>query len=306
MIGRFLVRCLIFTVVALSMLLAINSMLTLANPSMYDMRGAHVLFLGNSHIETAINPDSIGDGVRNFGRSAEVAEYVYAKLRLAHRYNPGLDTVYVGVDNQMIYHDGDEFIQFHPSFHGALDMSDYAAVIRYGSFECMAHHVSHPFGIGKTFEYILLPASEGWDMRQTRTVGGFLSITRNRLDKAIERRARDMASAPGEGDESRIALYFIDRIYEYCRENDIALFFLVVPQHRLSPYDRTYFRQVQSERYPDVVTLDFMDAPMADSCYSDLHHLNAAGAGVFSRYLRDSVFSRPLPAVSCAYTDSII
>lgn len=306
MIRRFIVRSLIFTILAIAVVAGVAAALSMANASIYDMRGAHILFLGNSHIETAVNPDSLGSEVRNFARSAEVAEYAYAKLRLAHRYNPALDTVYFGLDNQMIYHDGAEFIQFHPSFYSALTLQDYAAVARYGDFGCVTHHLSHPFDIGKSFEYIMLGMSPDWDMRDSRSVGGYLEIRRYNLHKAMAQREKDAALAPGAGDESRIALYFIDRMYEYCTDNDIALIFLVTPQHRLTPYDKENYRHVMSSRYPDVPAIDLMDAAMRDSCYSDLHHLNVRGAAAFSRFLRDSVMHRPLEKGIKVYIDSII
>lgn len=291
MIKTFILRCFIFMLAAFGCLCALNAVLNLARPRLFDMREAHIAFFGNSHIETSVN-DSILSGTRNFARSSEIPEYMYAKLRLLHKYNPGLDTAFVCLDNLLIYTEGEISELMSPAFYDRLSPADYRTILLHGSFQDIAHHLSHPLDKAKLIDYIFAFTNPAHDIRRSIRIGGYMYLERDKLPEAIARAGK--AETHPRREANRVSIHFLDRIRQYCADNGITLVFICAPQHPASPWDKSYYRTLAAERYPDVPFLDFMNLEFPDSCYGDIDHLNHRGARIFSRFLEDSVLHRPV------------
>lgn len=291
MIVKFLFRCFIFIVLALCGLAAFAALMNTQRPKLYNMNEAHILFLGNSHIETSVN-DSLLSGARNFARSSETMLHIYPKLKLARQNNQRLDTVFLCMDNTLLFNYASHHEQMSPSFFDQYGISDYWALLTKGKFEEITQTFSHPFDLKNNFDYVVAARSNKWDIRQSNAIGGYLYLKRDKLAEDIIRRGHrdgvDETPAP-------LAVYFLERIVDYCRENDIKLYFICAPQHPKMSWRRECYRRFAAENYPELTLLDYMDYKLPDSCFGDLDHLNHRGAVFFSKFLEDSVLHKPIP-----------
>lgn len=293
MIKTFLLRCFIFALAAFGCLCGVNAVLNTVRPRLFDMSGKHIAFFGNSHIETSVDDTIVSEAV-NFARSSELPEYMFAKIKLLHKYNPGLDTVYVCLDNLMPYNQQITSELMSPAFYDCLSQADYAVILRHGSFDEITHHLAHPLDKAKLIDYIFAATNPAHNIRQSIRIGGYMYLERDKLAQAIAR-ARDSGPiARADKDLNAVAVHFFDRIYQYCKTNGITLIFICAPQHPESPWDKTHYRHFAAGRYPDVPFLDFMNVSLPDSCFGDIDHLNHRGARIFSRFLEDSVIHRPV------------
>lgn len=299
MIRKFLIHCLIFTVVMAAGLVLLNTAFNTLRPRMFDMQEAHIALLGNSHVETSVN-DSILTGSRNFARSAELAEFMYAKLKLLHKYNSQLDTVYVCFDEMIPFYKSYVDDIYSPSYYDMLTVSDWINIFRLGGFEYGSTHFARPFAITKMYDYMFATRATEFNLRKTDNIGGYMYLRRDKLQENI-RRVKKSGQQPST---QPVSMYFLDRMAEYCRENDIQLIFICPPQHPSRGDNQQIYRSLHMSRYSDIPLVDCIDVTLPDSCYGDISHLNHRGARLFSRFLEDSVIHRH-PVVSRIYTNHL-
>lgn len=266
----------------------------------YNLNGAQIVFLGNSHIQSALN-DNIISNSRNFAREAEVPEYMYYKLRNLKKYNSKLDTVVVCFDNWMIYNGGDYWGFISPTFYDRMSLRDILAILKYGDERCITHHLSHPFFARKMIDHVYSFLNPNFEIRNAEKLGGFKSY--EGYVKDIVLRKNDFHEIKKDSDVKQISLYFYKRIYEFCKENGMTLVFICPPQYKLLTWDPHHFYDFAVRHFPDVPFLNFIEAQMPENCYEDLDHLNVLGADVFSKFLEDSILHRPIRNIH--FTDSI-
>lgn len=295
---KFILNCLLFLIACAALCMGMLYITNLARPKLYNMNEAHAVILGNSHPCLAIN-DSLLPGIRNFARTGETADLLFPKLKLLHRYNPGLDTVYVCFDNALCYVRMHNYHLMRPEFYSEYSADDYLHIATMTTRDQFIVHFTHPFDQNKLLVNAEAICADSWDVRQSDNIGGFMAVRRDKLAEAIK---RNQKKKPRKEYMDWLSKYFMDRTYHYCKANGLTLIFLVTPQHTLAP-NREHYLRMAAKYYPDVPMLNFMDVVLPDSCYGDLDHLNYRGAAVFSLYLRDSIFSRPIrPGF---YTDSL-
>lgn len=302
MIRRFIVKCLIFIIFVFFIACCITYAINTARPKLFNLNGASIVFFGNSHIETSMN-DSIITNSRNFARSAEVPEYIYSKLNNLKRYNNSLDTIILGLDNHQLYYEGNTWNLMSPSFYDCLSPNDLYIIFSQGSFNDIVHRFSHPFDPEKLVDFFFAFRNPDNEIRNSDRIGGFVYLKRDKLAKAIELEKEKKQEIRIDKDINPVSLYFIDKIYNYCKDNNITLIFLCPPQHPLSKLDRNHFYSFISNRYPDIPFLNFINAKMPDKYFGDLDHLNHWGASAFSQFLQDSILHRPIKSIN--YVDSI-
>lgn len=290
MIRKFIVQCALFTAFCLLICLAIWLLLMTQRHKMMDMQGTHILFLGNSLVQTGVDDHIVSDA-RNFARSAEAMEYVYAKVKLAKRYNPQLDTVIIDFDNVMPFTPSRHPELFSPLFFDIYTPRDAWGVVRFGNWENWEHHFSHPFDALKLYDFGIAMLKPDFNMRDANAVGGYLPLQRFEYQKFVEEGRENIYVDKEPKPFNELALYFMDRTVDFCRANGITLMFLVTPQPPQQNADLRY-KHLISTRYAGVPLLDFRERQMPDSCYGDLIHLNVYGARQFSQFLEDSVLHR--------------
>jgi hypothetical protein len=243
----------------------------------------HILFLGNSHFQTAIN-DSLITGGYNLSMSAEELEDAYAKLLLVKKYNPQVDQVVMCLDNVLEFKGkGSDYDieRFSPRYMEAFTFIDAYRIYKRHTPEYTYDNWIHLMDIIKLLTH-----------RTKVGIGGFHYKTGSRIEKAIaELPLSEKVKVVQNDSDDKITdadLTYLDLMKDFCKQNNIRLIFMCVPQHRLSPLDKQVAQRLHDCRYPDVPFYNYINMELPDSCYGDLDHLNYRGAKVFSEYIESS------------------
>lgn len=244
------------------------------------------VYFGNSTVECAVN-DSLIKSAYNFARSSETLDLVYCKLQLIKEYNPQVDTVVVGFDDIILFKDELNAELAHLYFTTGYSAEDWWMNLRKCSLDKNSASVSHIYHITRT-RFMIEAYLRNIRLEQLG-IGGYLRLHRDKLEIDIEQREKDK----NDGKVSRervletfpaISRYYLDKIVEYCCDNNITLFFLNTPKHNYIWTD-TIYRDIHRTYYPDVPLIDCMELTFPDSCYGDCVHLNYRGADSFSPML---------------------
>ncbi len=248
----------------------------------------NIVFLGNSHIECAVN-DSIIKNSFNFARSAENMEYVYCKVKLLKQSNPQLDTVVIGFDNTLLTHTLSNSGLYSPYYYNTYTFSDLNALFKYSTLEYIESHIAHPLDWKKMINIVSRYIKIDVDAHDLKDLGGYLYLVRDKLDVSIKQQNKKSYEIP---QCEEIAEYFLKEIREYCAQNNITLIFMHTPMHKALNWDNTLVKMFYRKNYSNIKFYDFRDMKLADSCFGDLDHLNYKGAKVFSEYLEKEVFHK--------------
>lgn len=114
-------------------------------------------------------------------------------------------------------------------------------------------------------------------------------LIRNKLQEDIKRRSNKKIR---KDRYDNLTIYFLNRIIEFCNENNITILFLYTPMHNKLIQNQKLYKQFYKENYNNIMFYDFRDMHFPDSCFGDLDHLNYKGAKVFSEYFEKEVLHK--------------
>ena len=285
---KFILRSMVFFGLSIIFLSIFQIILIWPKKRLLTMpQGATTVFLGNSTVEGAL-VDSIIPGTYNFARSAETYDMIYAKLKLLKNYNPKLKNVIVTLDGPILY--SDTYIS-HGSPKAVLleqfSGKDWLNNFKYYSVESDKQFIStlyHFYNIRPMLLYTFgIPGGE------ENYLGGFRPIERNNLENDLEEIKNGGDLMGYETDlPPWINIYYLDKIVDYCRKNDLDLVFLTTPRHKSIWYDTRYI-DFYNNLDNGIPLLDFYKEELPDSFYADVTHLNQAGAIYFSKKLKEKL-----------------
>lgn len=288
---KFILKSLIFLIVAVISFVAFWSIIcSNRDETMRLPENCNIVFLGNSHIECAIN-DTIVKNSFNFGRSGDKTEFIYSKVKLLKRFNPELDTIVIGYDNVLCYQSADSAFNsslFSPYFFDTHNVKTFFNILFNSSFAYQESHLSHPFNWFKLYQFGESMIKNNVNIKDMTNIGGFLYLKRDKLKEDIKRRSNIKMNKSRTFDA--LSIFFLDETLKFCQENDMTVIFLCPPQHKKCFLDSTYYREYYSKKYSNIKFYDFKDLELPDSCFGDLDHLNYKGARVFSEHLEKEVF----------------
>ncbi len=246
----------------------------------------HVLFIGHSHIEVGVNPALVPESI-NWARSADSFHTCAARLELALRDNPQIDTVFLAV------------APFN--FKKNVDAG-------FGSErECGFHAMQYfrIFGLRKSwniwgfgFVKVILKNPMKLAVRllktqeaQKKSLGGFFDHRVRNLEKDIrygfQKRTRNKTKNPRYSGEGILYGYF-RKMVDMCKARKIRVIALDMPLYQAEKYyDMPYFYKTFQEYFPDVEMWDYANWECADENRADINHLNRWGAEIFSRELAE-------------------
>lgn len=289
---KFIFKSTIFFIVAIICFVAFWGILcSNRNETMRLPENCNIVFLGNSHMECAIN-DTILKNSFNFGRSAEHMEFIYCKIKLLKRYNPQLDTVIIGYDNVILAQHSNEAFNtalFSPYYYDTYEIEDLYSLCKYSSFSYIESHITHPFNWFKLTQILKSYLDEKVSIKNMSNMGGYLYLSRDKLAEHIN---LTHGKSHNKDEYEELSIYFLNNIINYCKNNCITLIFLCPPQHSKSPLDSSFYREFHNDYYNNIKFYDFKVFELPDSCFGDLNHLNYKGARVFSEYLEKEVFHK--------------
>ena len=250
-----------------------------------------IVFLGNSHIECAIN-DTIVKNSFNFARSAEQIEFIYSKVKLLDKYNPQIDTIIIGFDNCLVLQPKNISFaneMYNPYFYDTYNFKDILCILYYAPFDYIINHFTHTFNWDKLYQFMSSYISENSNINNISNIGSFLYLYRDKLEKDIILRGNRKHNPISA---NKLCLYFLDQTIKYCDDNDLTLIFMCPPQHKKCFLDSVIYKQIYHENYSNIPFYDFRDLELPDSCFGDLDHLNYKGAKVFSEYIEKKVLHK--------------
>lgn len=235
----------------------------------------HIAFLGDSHIETAVN-DSIIPRSINLARSSESWPAIYAKVRLLLKEN--IDTIVIG--HQIEKYDGnaDEWIFRRKGF----------SVLRYFPIlvdECYIF-------IGKDIDWKYLRISRYFKYLIYKKLpidwcGGYLHLERDKLYDDISRRQQSSNADAPKIYGRKYTDQYLHRVFQLCEEHNVTLIFLGTPlYHANEYYNLDPFESFKEKVKDKAIVLDYTELSLPDSCYGDIQHLNYRGSYVFSNLLK--------------------
>lgn len=269
----------IFTAVFAAFFLAFNVLLMTARNSYLKLpKGINKVFLGNSTVEYGVN-DCLIPGSINFAQNAEPIDIMYAKLRLIQRFNPNVDTVFVELDDIVLFNNDIQSIISNAIYFDAFDVDDWLNNMRYHTFDRFTKYFSHSYDIIKLrpiFEHIY----KSHDITNLG-VGGYQRLYRDKLYEDIKRMEQSSLKNRTVNDISESNRYYYRRIVEFCEEKNITVIFFNVPKHEKLWGDSVY-REFWRDDLNDVKFIDCTRIQLSDSCYGDMSHLNYRGAEIFS------------------------
>ena len=282
---RFLTQIAIFILLSVLFLTLFHFFLAYPRKKALTLpEGVTTVFLGNSTVELAIN-DSLIPRSHNFARSSETFELLYAKLKLLKCYNPRIDTVIVSFDDAILT--ADSYVP-HGSPKAALadvySLEDWWEDINYYSVKTNKQFVSilyHFYNIKPIVEYnIGLNNSPDY-------IGGFHPEHRsNLLNEILQYEAGEDVIGIDNTEIPTICQYYLDKIVNFCKKENIVLIFLSVPKYKYF-WNYQAYRKLHEKYYPDIPLIDCMTMALPDSCYVDVAHLNNIGADIFSEKLKE-------------------
>ena len=244
--------------------------------------GTTTVYMGNSTIELSINDKLLANSF-NFGRGAETFEMIYLKLKLIKHYNSGIDTLVIGFDDMIL--SLDDYIP-NASPKGVLidaySIKDWINNINYYSIKNNKEFVSvlyHYSNIMPMLCYSLNISRKG------NYIGGFYGA-QGFFDDEKRHDYRDIIVNKDNLDFPSINKYYLDKIVEFCRENQITLIFLSTPKHRYF-WTRIGYIYAHEKFYPNIPLIDCMNLEFPDSCFRDVVHLNHIGADKFTLQLKE-------------------
>lgn len=249
------------------------------------------VYFGNSTVECAIN-DALIPSTYNFARSSETLDVIYAKLQLIKEYNPHVDTVVMGFDDIILFKEnlGAPLLS-HLYFIERNSPEDWCMNFKEFSSERNSNSVSHVYQITRTTP-IIKSYFQAASLRSLG-IGGYLRLHRDKLNINIAEIEKNKSNKTKKEkltveDFPEICHYYLDKIVEYCKGNDIKLYFLNTPKHNYIWADTAY-REIHRTYYQDIPLIDCMEVVFPDSCYGDCVHLNYRGADAFTPLLPELI-----------------
>ena len=290
---RLLKKILLFSIVFVGFTLILNvfNIKIIENTVFKINDDVNKLILGSSRSQCAID-DNVLKNTLNMSSAADSNFYSYLKLNNILDNNPQIDTVFISVSPRSI----SEFLEkrwlFNKS-HFSARIGNYYYLMDKNDFQMLWNHFGLDFfkiGIPniivrsfKNFKEILIGDIKG-------VYGGYEALHRDKLEEALARLKIDIFEE-SELVESKIGIYYLEKIVNLCKRNNIKIFFISPPIRReyvkLKYNDYLKFDIFLNSKYADITYLDFTLFPMSDSEYADIHHLNHLGSKRFSQFLQE-------------------
>lgn len=257
----------------------------------HAMGGRHILVIGDSHTECAIDDDVFTRCV-NISKSASAYVFSYALIRKWKADNPELDTVFLSYESKSLSEEQqnvwmyDETVTARrlpyilPYFNGG----------DYWNYKYSPHFwktlIQFPLIVREFHAQDTTGNRYAW---QNDKIGMATALPYNKLKEDIAATKPFSRKVPPEK-VSRISIEYIRKIAAYCKRKNITLVLINTPVYQWNRYvDDEQFEKNRKQYFSDILYLDYKDFPLADSCYADIWHLNAAGQRQFSQYLQDNV-----------------
>ena len=284
----FLSKFLLFTLFTILILLAIsiyNRFYTYNDGYFKVDSGTEYIFIGDSHVECAVNPSM--DSSINVAQAAEIYLHSYYKTKMILKENSNIKAIFLDFCNFQITSKQDSIL-----FDNAYLTKRYKAYMPFYSIqELWMLFKYNQKGLLNAHFKSLIPCLYHSicysNFSQDNFVGGYQLLSNVLLDNTKSTNIDIKDDTSSNNNISVINLYYLDQIIELCNQNNIPLYFIRTPINDKWEYlklERQY-QNVLKTKYSDQVLLDFKDFPINNNEFADKEHLNQKGAVKFTNFL---------------------
>ncbi|MDR1581941.1 MAG: hypothetical protein LBS55_01570, partial [Prevotellaceae bacterium] len=242
----------------------------------------HILILGDSHTQSAIN-DDIYQRAANVAQYSAMHLYSYCKLKKFLNENRHIDTVLLsfhygtlrsGVENRW----ENSTFQKVPLYLTLFSWEDIDVFS--SKKKNLLKSVFHP-----PYMLVLKFVIKGGRISyKDLDIGGYSWSNRNRLQEDIA------IQQEKQTEEEGIWFYqkeYLLKIVDLCKSRNIELILINTPTYKPEIYgDLDKLNDFHNAYLPEIKYWDYSAFPLPDDCYGDIGHLNYKGAEIFSKYLQ--------------------
>lgn len=307
MIKPFIIRCSVFIAVAFAALAVVSGLHLLVLKNI--VRPAHlkidaeVIIIGDSHTQTAVDPDLLKSSVNISSNSMHYA-YAYAILNNVLPANPQVKAVVLGFS----YHNLNEYYDalLRDARKYRVRLGEYynlfggeeRELVRAGTGIYYATVAKYHYGVpiqlyGSMYWKAVLGGLNARDFSfwGNPHVSQVSNINRRSLTGTLERHfyLEDRTTPQKHSDMQK---HYLRKIIELCQARGVHLYLLMTPVHpaykvNVPPEFARSFDDFSKElkNNPGVDVWDYSTGPYADFMFGDADHLNIYGARMFSRIL---------------------
>jgi hypothetical protein len=255
------------------------------------MGGRHILVIGDSHTECAIDDDVfLRSG--NISKSASAYVFSYALIRKWKSDNPEIDTVLLSYQASSLSDDQQSRWMYDestiaprlpytlPYFNGGDYWNYKFSAPFWKSF------IQYPLTVRAFHEADTLENRYVW---LNENIGSARALQYRKLKEDVAATKPVVKGAPPEK-LSQVSIDYIRKIAAYCKRKNITLILINTPVYHWEKYvDHERFEANRKKYFGDIKYLDYKDFPIADSCRADIWHLNGVGQKQFSEYLQKNI-----------------
>lgn len=256
---------------------------------------AGIWFLGNSRIYRGIDPSIIqGHIAYNFGHDNDSFNQMYYKLLYLKEHNCRIDTLFLGVDYFQfgVFVDSRNYVYDH--------LFDAQYVKDYGRTKAgeLANNIRRVF---KSKQSFFFPSFTKYVSRGLKFKdAGLLPVLKENGQFIEDTEASENDTADRSFEVKEILMDYFDRILQFCKENDVEVYALMMPvrdkelacytDEEINLFTRMINDELSNYGYNNRY-LDYSNLPAFKdySCYSDITHLNSASARAFTEVLWNDV-----------------
>jgi len=283
------------TLLSIISLLAILLLFFYENYSITDNKlykldtSTHIIFLGNSHVECAIN-DSLITHSKNFAQSADTYFYIYYKIKKIVEANSQIDTVFLDFPNSLFQRDrdtwvyGDEYLGVkYPKYSHLISMEDQCYLFYKNPSVFL---ISLKDAIKNNYD-ILSKKSNIYD---TLKWGGYLYLKREEISQNFKDSFLVKRTEKIKKSFSNLNYNYFQKILSFCKDRSITVILFIPPLHYLSQIDDIRFgKDLMKKEFKNISLWDYNAFELQDYEYGDLSHLNYKGAITFSHFINNKI-----------------
>jgi hypothetical protein len=314
----FLKKSAVFVVLGLAILLIIGNFyiyatkLTLDN-KVFDLGdNVETLILGDSRIQSGINPDYIPRS-RNISKDTEHYFYNYYKLKHYLKRNPQIKNVILGYSysnitkhyDTMWFIDKDFSARYYDYYYVLLDKEGKDILKRNKSlflFAWLKYDIGIPIQPYTSISTIKQIFNRHINVTDYSFSGKFHDSNRSNVNlEKINKKIRKFYEPNSDLlSVSPIMVQYLYKIINLCHENKIKIYLFNAPLFsqykngmplKVMDNHRNLLESIQ-HKYPDVQYLDYSEYPLKQEYFGDEDHMNSLGATIISKDLARIIYSR--------------
>lgn len=242
------------------------------------------IVLGYSHPAFAYN-DSLIDNFENYAQHRESYFYTYFKTKKIIHANEQIKVVFIEFSNTYLSKDamedwiwGNASISEHYQRYSVF--MNFREIFLLFKKNSNALTNSQLIALKKNWLFIL---SSNTDYINYLDWGGYYFTKVSKTDSIINNLPNDTVKQYTT-EISKINFEYLSKIIDLCNQNGIKVFFIRSPLHKnFAGFAlEKQFKEFLKNNYPTIELLDFYNFPLENNEFSDLQHLNYAGASKLS------------------------